>query len=177
MKNVVSGLQEDWFLSFKDTDTHLDIQPGPSSLATPAKELGSVQSLSQVRLFATPWTAARQAYLSITNSWSPPRPCPMRWCHPTIPSSVIPFSSDLQLFPRWAAVPLSLEGWGKKKKMGKKNETENSLLFMMSAPWVNVKWTHSSHETGLGIQHISCTNSVWSPRAYRTTYCLWAAVE
>ena len=30
----------------------------------------SIQSLSHVRLFATPWTAARQASLSITNSWS-----------------------------------------------------------------------------------------------------------
>ena len=30
----------------------------------------SVQSLSRVWLFATPWTAARQASLSITNSWS-----------------------------------------------------------------------------------------------------------
>ena len=30
----------------------------------------SVQLLSCVRLFATPWTAARQASLSITNSWS-----------------------------------------------------------------------------------------------------------
>ena len=30
----------------------------------------SVQSLSGVRLFATPWTVARQASLSITNSWS-----------------------------------------------------------------------------------------------------------
>ena len=30
----------------------------------------SVQSLSYVRLFATPWTAACQASLSITNSWS-----------------------------------------------------------------------------------------------------------
>ena len=29
----------------------------------------SVQSLSHVPLFATPWTAARQASLSITNSW------------------------------------------------------------------------------------------------------------
>ena len=34
----------------------------------------SVQSLSRVRLFATPWTAARQASLSITNSRSPPKP-------------------------------------------------------------------------------------------------------
>ena len=30
----------------------------------------SVQLLSRVRLFATPWTAAHQASLSITNSWS-----------------------------------------------------------------------------------------------------------
>ena len=33
-------------------------------------EFSSVQSLSRVQLFATPWTAARQASLSITNSRS-----------------------------------------------------------------------------------------------------------
>ena len=33
-----------------------------------------VQALSRVRLFATPWTAARQASLSITNSQNPPTP-------------------------------------------------------------------------------------------------------
>ena len=33
----------------------------------------SVQSLSHVRLFAIPWTAAHQASLSITNSWSLPK--------------------------------------------------------------------------------------------------------
>ena len=33
-------------------------------------EFSSVQSLSHVRLFATPWTAASQASLSITDSWS-----------------------------------------------------------------------------------------------------------
>ena len=33
-------------------------------------QFSSVQSLSRVRLFVTPWTAARQASLSITNSWS-----------------------------------------------------------------------------------------------------------
>ena len=50
-----------------------------SSLAHGSQNLGHptskncsqlVQSLSCVRLFATPWTAARQASLSITNSWS-----------------------------------------------------------------------------------------------------------
>ena len=33
-------------------------------------QIRSVQSLSRVRLFATPWIAAHQASLSITNSWS-----------------------------------------------------------------------------------------------------------
>ena len=33
-------------------------------------QFSSVQLLSHVRLFATPWTAARQASLSITDSWS-----------------------------------------------------------------------------------------------------------
>ena len=32
--------------------------------------VSSVQSLSRVQLFATPWTATRQASLSVTNSWS-----------------------------------------------------------------------------------------------------------
>ena len=36
--------------------------------------VSSLQSLSHVWLFANPWTAARQASLSITNSWSPPKP-------------------------------------------------------------------------------------------------------
>ena len=35
--------------------------------------LHSVQSLSRVRHFEIPWTAARQAFLSIPNSWSLPR--------------------------------------------------------------------------------------------------------
>ena len=35
--------------------------------------MASVQLLSRVRLFATPWTAAYQASLSITNSWSLPK--------------------------------------------------------------------------------------------------------
>ena len=34
-------------------------------------QFSSVRSLSHVWLFATPWTTARQAFLSITNSWSP----------------------------------------------------------------------------------------------------------
>ena len=60
----------------------------------------SVQLLSHVWLFATPWTAALQASQSVTNSRSLFNSNPSsRWCHRTISSSVIPFSSCLQSFP------------------------------------------------------------------------------
>ena len=65
----------------------------------------SVQLLSRVRLFATPWTVAHQAPLSrefsrpVRPPCPPPTPevysnsCPLsRWCHPTNSSSVLPFS-------------------------------------------------------------------------------------
>ena len=67
-------------------------------------QFGSVQSLSRVRLFATPWTAAQQASLSVTN----PNSCPLSWwCHPTISSSVIPFSSCHQSSPELGSFPIS----------------------------------------------------------------------
>ena len=64
-------------------------------------QFSSVQSLSHVWLFASPWTAACQASLSITNSpGACSNSCPLsRWCHPTISPSVVPFSSCLQSFP------------------------------------------------------------------------------
>ena len=43
----------------------------------------SLQSLSPVRLFATPWTAARQASLSITNSRSSLRLMSIEWVMPS----------------------------------------------------------------------------------------------
>ena len=46
-------------------------------------QFSSVQSLSHVRLFATSWTAARQAYLSITNSRSPPKPMSIELVRPS----------------------------------------------------------------------------------------------
>ena len=71
-------------------------------------QFSSVQLLSCVRLFVTLWTAARQASLSITNSWSPPNPCPSsRWCHPTISSSAVPFSSRPQSFPASGSFQMS----------------------------------------------------------------------
>ena len=44
-----------------------------NQVVLPVLQFSSVQSLSRVRLFATPWTTARQASLSITNSQSLPK--------------------------------------------------------------------------------------------------------
>ena len=68
----------------------------------------SVQSLSRVRLFATPWTAAHQASLAFTSSWSLPKLMSIEWwCHPVISSSVVPFSSWPQSFPASGSFPMS----------------------------------------------------------------------
>ena len=67
--------------------------------------LKSHQSVSQfshsvISNSVIPRTAACQASLSITNSWSCSNSCPSnQWCHPATSSSVIPFSSCLQSFP------------------------------------------------------------------------------
>ena len=67
-----------------------------------------VQLLSYVQIFATPWTIPHQASLSITNSGACSNSHPSsRWCHPTISSSVIPFSSCLQSFPASGSFPRS----------------------------------------------------------------------
>ena len=66
-----------------------------------------VQSLCRVRLFGTPWTAARQASLSFTISQSLLKLMSIESVmHPTITSSVIPFS-HLQSFPASGSFPMS----------------------------------------------------------------------
>ena len=77
--------------------------------------ISSVQLLSRVRLFATPWTAARQASLSITNSRSLPKLMSIEsvmpsnhliLCRPLpLPPSIFPsikvFSNEPALCIRW----------------------------------------------------------------------------
>ena len=77
-------------------------------------QFSSVQLLSHVRLFATPWIAACQDSLSITNSWVHSGSWPSsQWCHPAISSSVISFSSCPQSLPASESFPMSqLFAWG-----------------------------------------------------------------
>ena len=70
-----------------------------SSIWSQQAWFSSVQLLSHVRLFATPWTTTCQASLSI-NQLPDSNSCPLSgWCHPTISSSGVLFFSHLQSFP------------------------------------------------------------------------------
>ena len=74
-------------------------------------QFSSFQVLTRVLLFVTPWTAARQASLSITNSQSLLKLMSIKSVmpsnHPTISSSVVPFSSHFQSFPASGSFPVS----------------------------------------------------------------------
>ena len=64
------------------------------------------QSLSRVRLFVTPQHARSPCPSPTPGVYS--NSCPLsQWCHLTISSSVVPFSSCLQSFPAWGSFPMS----------------------------------------------------------------------
>ena len=84
-------------------------------MGTVSVQFSSVQSLSRVQLFATPWTTACQASLSITNSQSLPKPmfiesvmssnhlilCRPFLLLPSISPSIRAFSSESAFRIRW----------------------------------------------------------------------------
>ena len=99
----------------------------------------SVQSLSPVRLFATPWTAARQASLSITNSRNPPKPmsiesvmpsnhlilCRPLLLLPSIFPSIRVFTNESALHFRWPKY------WSFSFRISPTNEQPGLISFRM----------------------------------------------
>ena len=99
----------------------------------------SVQLLSHVRLFAIPWTAARQASLYITNSWSPPKPMSIESVMPSnhlilcclllLPPSIFPsigiFSNESTLRIRWP------KHWNFSFNISPSNEHQGLISFRM----------------------------------------------
>ena len=103
--------------------------------------INSVQSLTRVQLFETPWITARQASLSITNSRSSLRPRPIESVMPTshlilcrpllllppIPLSIRVFSNESTLCMRWPKywsfsfsiiLPKKSQGWSSSEWTG-----------------------------------------------------------
>ena len=102
--------------------------------------VNSVQLLSRVQLFATPWIAARQASLSITNSGVYSNSCPSsQWCHPAISSSVVLFTSCPQSLPASGSFPMSqLFSWGG-QSIGV--SASASVLPLNTQDWSPLGWT------------------------------------
>ena len=116
------------------------------------KRISSVQSLSHVRLFATPWTATRQASLCITNSRSLPKlmsnesVMPSNYlilCCPLLLPSIFPsirvFSNESALRIRWPKY------WSFGFNISPSNEYSRLISFRMD--WLDlseVQWTLES---------------------------------
>ena len=107
-------------------------------------QFSSVQLLSHVQLFATPWAAARQASLSITNSRSLFKPMPIELvmpsshlilCYsllllPLIPPSIRVFSNESTLRMRWPTY------WSFSFSISPSNEHPGLISFRMD--WLDL---------------------------------------
>ena len=110
-------------------------------------QFSSVQPLSCVRLFATPWTAAHQASLSITNSQSLPKPMSiesvmpsshLNLCHPLLllPSifpSIRVFSNESALLIKWPKY------WGFSFNISPSNEHPGLISFRIRTGWTSLQ--------------------------------------
>ena len=132
----------------------------------------SVQSLSHVRLFATPWIAARQASLSITNSWSSLRLmsiksvmpsnhlilCRPLFLLPPIPSTIRVFSNESTLHMRWQKY------WSFGFSISPSNEHPGLISFRMD--WLDLLAVQGTHKSLL--QHHSSKASTLRRSAFFT---------
>ena len=119
----------------------------------------SVQSLSHVQLFATPWTAAHQASQSIINSRSLLSLFPLsRWCHPTISASVIPLSSCLQSLSASGSFQMSQLFASGGQSIGVSAST--SVLPMNTQGWSPSGWTGCISLQSKGLSRVFSNTTV-----------------
>ena len=135
-------------------------------------QFSSVQSLSHVRLFATPWIAACQASLSITNSRSLLKLMPIEsvmpsshliLCHPLlllppIPPSIRVFSSESTLRMRWPKY------WSFSFNISLSNEHPGLISFRMD--WLGLLAVQGTLKSLL--QHHSSKASIFQCSAFFT---------
>ena len=141
----------------------------------------TVQSLSCVQLFATPWTAAHQASLSITNPRSPPKLKSIELvmpanhlilCHPLLLPSVFPstrvFSNKSALHIRWPKY------WRFSINISPSNEHSGQISFRMDlldplAVQGTLKSFLQHHSSKASILQCSAFFIVQPSRPYMTT--------
>ena len=128
--------------------------------------ISSVQSISCVQLFATPWIARHQASLSITNSRSSLRRPSSQWCHPAISSSVFPFSFCPQSLPASESFPMSqLFAWG-----GQSTGVSASASFLpkKSQGWCLSEWTRWISLSSKGLSRVFSNTTVQKHQFFGT---------
>ena len=103
-------------------------------------QFSSVYSLSHVRLFATPWTTACRASLSITNAWSPPKSMYTEWVMPSNHLILChPFSSCPQSFPASGSFQMSQLFASGGQNVGA--SASASVLPVNTQDWSPLGWT------------------------------------
>jgi len=131
----------------------------------------SVQLLSRVWLFATPWTAARQASLSITNSRCSNSCLLSRWCHPTISSSVVPFSC-LQSFPASGSFQMSQLFASGGRSIGV--SASALVLPMNTQDWSPLGWTGWISLQSKGLSGVFSNTTVQKHQFFGAQLYLWS---
>ena len=121
--------------------------------------ISSVQSLSRVRLFVIPWTAARQTSLSIISSMSLPR---LMSTESKMPSNHLifchPFSSCLQSFPGLVSFQMSQLFASRGQSIGVSAST--SVLPMNTQDWSPLGWTGGISLQSKGLSRVSSNTTV-----------------
>ena len=131
----------------------------------------SVQSLSHIWLFATPWIMACQASLSITSSGVYSNSCPSSWwCHPAISSSVVPFSSCPQSLQASGCFSMSqLFAWGG-QSIGV--SASASVLPMNTQDWSTLGWTGWISLQSKGLSRVFSNTTVQKHQFFGTQLSL-----
>ena len=94
-----------------------------------------------------------------------PNSCPLsRWCHPTISSSVIPFSSCLQLFPASGSFPMSQFFTSGGQRFGVSAST--SFLPKKSQDWSPLGWTGWISLKSKGLSRVFSNSTVQKHRFF-----------
>ena len=136
-------------------------------------QFSSVQSLSCVWLFVTPWTSAHQASLSTPTPGACSNPCPSsRWCHRTISSSFIPFSSCLQSFPASGSFPVSQFFTSGGQSIGA--SASASILPMNIQDWFPLGLTGWIPLLSKGLSRVFSNTTVWKHQFFSAQLPLWS---
>ena len=131
----------------------------------------SVQLLSHVWFFETPWTAASQASLSITKSWNLLKFMFIKLVMlSTILSSVDPFSSCLQSFPTSRSF-LMRQFFASD---GKSSGVSASVLPMNNQGWFPLGWTGWISLQSKGLSRVYSNTTVQKHQFFSTQISLWS---